>query len=51
LCKKKKQQSEQALMQPRVRAADGFNMYAKEWSIDAATAADDGLQVQGKNTP
>jgi hypothetical protein len=29
--------------------ADGFNMYAKEWSIDAATAADDGLQ--GKNTP
>jgi hypothetical protein len=51
LCKKKKQQSEQALMQPRARAADGFNVYPKECSIDAATAADDGFKVQGKNTP
>jgi hypothetical protein len=37
----------------RARAADGFNVYAKECSIDAAAAAadDDGLKVQGKNTP
>jgi len=44
----RKQQLEQALMQPRARAADGFNVYAKECSIDAAAAADDGLKVQGK---
>jgi len=37
----RKQQLEQALMQPRARAADGFNEYAKECGIDAAAAADE----------
>ncbi len=47
----RKQQLEQAVMQPRARAADGFKLFAKECSIDAAAAADDGLKVRGKNTP